>query len=152
MTDLTAATIWTLITVTNAGNVHQESGFQSKALCEDAISIAKTGLTVSEVTDRDNRAKEEARRKREEWSATHPARQPISAKEKEDINSRRTSDGTCTPIMDVSSHISITKDCLIQENDHTLPYGLSSAVVYPGNQNNEIKYARCVLTVPEAKQ
>lgn len=44
----TAAALWVLITVTNTGAVHQESGFHSRAVCEDAISIAKTGKTVAE--------------------------------------------------------------------------------------------------------
>lgn len=78
---LGGAALWVLITVTNAGVVHQEPGFTSKALCEDAISIARYGKTVAE-HEKDESEEEKrqrdaaiARRTAEAtWRYDHPPR------------------------------------------------------------------------------
>jgi hypothetical protein len=63
--------MWTLITVTNGGNVN-ESRHATKRLCEEARSIALTGMTIeeNEVADR---AYADWLKK---WDEEHPWRDP----------------------------------------------------------------------------
>lgn len=63
--------MWTLITVTNGGQV-QESQHATKRLCEEAKSIALTGMTIEE-NEAADRAYAEWLQK---WDEEHPWRDP----------------------------------------------------------------------------
>lgn len=75
---------YTLITVTNDGRVHHARGFETLRMCQEARSIALTGLTIAENDDRRAALKrcEEERRAREaesiaqQWRLRHPPRHP----------------------------------------------------------------------------
>lgn len=65
------AIVWTLITVTNGGEVH-ESRHATKESCEQAKSIALTGMTIEE-----NKAADEAYAAYlRKWDDDHPWRDP----------------------------------------------------------------------------
>jgi hypothetical protein len=63
--------MWTLITVTGNGQVH-ESSHATKELCEQARSVALTGMTIEE-----NAAADEAYAQYlKKWDEDHPWRDP----------------------------------------------------------------------------
>lgn len=73
------ATLWVLITVATGGAVHQVPGFHSQPICEDALSIAKYGMTVAE-HEADERRREAALKKEvDAWRAEHPPRPATKA-------------------------------------------------------------------------
>lgn len=63
---------YTLITVTYGGEVHHSRGYETLRMCEQAKSIALTGMTIEEK----DAADKERRRQRELWEAEHPWREP----------------------------------------------------------------------------
>lgn len=68
-----AAAVWVLLTVSH-GVVHQESGFHSQHICEEAASLAKYGRSAAE-----HKADEKANLRAHEerilhWYATHLAK------------------------------------------------------------------------------
>lgn len=77
---------WILISVTSGGAVHETSSFPSRALCEDALSIAKTGLTVTEKKAADDNTAREGRRLEEAWRSAHPPRPPRNELERQLVN------------------------------------------------------------------
>lgn len=73
---LEVITMWTLITVTNGGDVGHSTGYASKELCKQAQSVALTGMTIEQ-----NKAADEAHEKSEKeaadrWRTAHPPRKP----------------------------------------------------------------------------
>lgn len=72
---------WTLLTVTNDGQVHHSHGFPTKYLCEQAKSLALYGLTIEQ---REQRNKANAAWKAEQairWRKLHPGRKPVTPRE-----------------------------------------------------------------------
>jgi hypothetical protein len=136
--------IWALIIVTGTANVNISTGYPSKTLCEDAISIAKTGMTVME-----NKSAEEAEKIREarldqEFAASHPSR-PATADDnakcshgtKSSISFGSGNDPTCM-VDDDTKTVSFTRHSYF-----TMGYGSIYDPV------REIKYAKCVLVDPK---
>lgn len=63
---------WTLITVTGAGQVNHSRGYETLFMCEQAKSLALTGMTIEQ-----NKAADEAHAKaRADWEDAHPWREP----------------------------------------------------------------------------
>lgn len=72
------AIMWTLITVTNGGQV-SESRHATKESCEQAKSIAVTGMTIEE-----NKAADDAHaRYLKKWDEDHPWRDPKNEDERQ---------------------------------------------------------------------
>lgn len=66
--------IWALIVVSGTANVSFSTGYPSKALCEDAISIAKTGRTVIEEKSEQEKQKIASLRAKQEWLDANPGK------------------------------------------------------------------------------
>jgi hypothetical protein len=74
-----AAIAYILITVTYGAEVHHSNGFESLDLCEQAKSLALTGMTIEQ-----NKAADEAYAKaRKDWEDAHPWRDPQNDWERE---------------------------------------------------------------------
>ena len=75
---------YTLITVTHGGEVRHARGFESLRMCQEARSIALTGMTIARAEEaervvREKHAAWESRRQammEAEWRERHPARPP----------------------------------------------------------------------------
>lgn len=75
---------YTLITVTHGGEVRHTRGFESLRMCQEARSIALTGLTIAQAEEADRVAREQQaaweRQRQEmmeaEWRERHPPRPP----------------------------------------------------------------------------
>ncbi len=67
---------YTLITVTNAGEVKHSRGFETLEMCEQAKSIALTGMTIEENKAADEAYAKRQREKEAKWRAAHPPRVP----------------------------------------------------------------------------
>ena len=136
---IVTSVLWVLITVTNNGTIHQESGFQNRALCEDAISIARYGKTVAEYKEDERMAREKRQKSDNEWRAAHPPREPKTAIEKSEVKSEKLWAGS-----DGCGH---TENGLIYDDPPTcFSMGPSWS---PHAGDNEIKYARCLPEPPE---
>lgn len=74
---------YTLITVTHGGEVRHSRGFESLRMCQEARSIALTGMTIAQAEEADRVAREQRaaweRQRQEameaEWRTRHPPRQ-----------------------------------------------------------------------------
>lgn len=67
-----AAMAYTLITVTYGGDVSHSRGYETLEMCEQAKSLALTGMTIEQ-----NKAADEAYAKSErDWDEAHPWREP----------------------------------------------------------------------------
>lgn len=75
---------YTLITVTHGGEVRHSRGFESLRMCQEARSIALTGMTIAQAEGADQVAREQQaawERQRQgmmeaEWRERHPPRPP----------------------------------------------------------------------------
>ena len=147
MSNIIGASVWVLITVTNAGAIHQESGFRNQALCEDAISIAKYGKTVAEHTEDQREAAAAWKQRKDEWRVKHPPREPKTDAERELIKKGDCStywllDCVGTDWGSLGGVCSHTENGLIYEDDCASDN--RSTIFFSGNNGNEIKFARCL--------
>lgn len=69
--------MWSLITVTNGGSVNISAGYPTKSLCEEAKSIALTGMTI----EQNNEADAVYEKAQADWEASHPWREPKNKSE-----------------------------------------------------------------------
>lgn len=67
---------YTLITVTQAGDVRHSDGWTTLDLCLDAESMARTGMTVAQAKKREEEGRAASEKAAAEWRAAHPPRAP----------------------------------------------------------------------------
>lgn len=135
--------IWALIVVSGTANVSLSSGYPSKALCEDAMSIARTGMTVEEKKASDDAERAGRARAAQVYQDAHPARATTPADKK-----------TCHDNTSGGSAFGSSSDFCVMEKDgmtRFYPGAMSSWSVGPYLPEREIKYAKCVMIVPTDK-
>lgn len=139
MTDLTAwAAVWVLITVTNGGAVHQETGFRTQAICEEAISLALYRKTLAEhEQDLKQRQQQEGK-----WLTESLTRFPKTDYEKDALNYSKSSWGD----RGICLH---AKNGLIYEEQRPCSNPVGYKWIIGGD--NEIIYARCLPDPGEEK-
>lgn len=84
-THAAAFAAWTLITLTNHGDI-SSSTFANKHLCDEAASIALTRQSIEEVAEATRQktiADANEKALKDQWIVTHPFRTPKDAYEKE---------------------------------------------------------------------
>lgn len=134
---ISAITLYTLITVTNGGDVHQTPGFKTLHMCEEAKSISQTGMTIEEVKAR-QAAKDAAEKlAAERWYKAHPPRKPQNAGEREIAKFEG-----CT-FWDGGGLCSAGHG-LVQDQ----PSGVISSITIIPPPPGDIKWARCVIESP----
>lgn len=86
MTPLAALT-YTLITVTYGGSVAHSGGYDTLHMCEEARSLATTGMTIEAKKASDDAYKVARDKEYAEWRATHPSREPKNDSERSLVKS-----------------------------------------------------------------
>ncbi len=138
--------VWALIVVSGAANVSFSSGYPSQALCEDAISIARTGMTVDEKKSSDEAAKVVEDRAEQEFQASHPSRIPTA---EDKLNCGKISKTSWIMVGGQSNCVIDTDKNLTIFSRRYLVTTTMSAINDP---SREIRYAKCVLVDPEDKK
>jgi hypothetical protein len=131
--------IWALIIVTGAANVNVSTGYPNKAICEDAISIVKTGMTVIEKKSSDEADKVREARLDQEFLAANPPRPTIKQDE-----------GKCGKVNKSGvTYFSGQYSCTIDEDTNTTSFNRNPWVTTTSigivDPDRAIKYAKCVL-------
>jgi len=137
--------IWALIIVTGTASVNVSTGYPNKALCEDAISIARTGMTVMEKKSADEADRVREARLDQEFAEAHPTRPPTKDDEKK------------CPHYNKNGGIAImtgSVNCYIDDDDGMIHFTRHSFFSVTSGSNyydpaREIKYAKCVLVDPK---
>jgi hypothetical protein len=135
---LVAAAIYILITVTYGGKVWVSPGFSSLRACEEAKSIAETGVTIEE--NQKNRATLERIQSEEKrkFEAEHPPRSPTD----EDRKNCRTGD--------LAKYMVIPFEHCTIENDGLTHFYKDCDECSVGyvRTADDLKYAKCALEPP----
>lgn len=135
--------VWALIIVSGTANVSFSSGYPSKELCEDAVSIAKTGMTVAEKKAADDAQQARRTKAAQEYQEAHPPREPTAEDRKQCFDNRA---GLVLGWGSTSDSCSIEKDGLTHFQAAEGYFGTSTY-----NQAAEIKYAKCVMVNSKEK-
>lgn len=125
--------VWALIVVSYTANVSFSTGYPTEAICQDAMSIARTGYTVAEKAATDRRDSEAAKKRVAEYQEKNPARSTQPGDEKKCF------DGRTFP----NSFGSSGSYCAM-ENDGMTRFYPTSLSVFSGGSSSEIKFAKCV--------
>jgi len=129
--------IWALIVVSGSANVSLSTGYPSKALCEDAISIARTGMTLAEKKAHDEAERDRRAKELKAYQDAHPARatKPSDKKECFDNTSGDRGYGSSAAFCVMESD-GMTR---FYQNNSVWSYSISTS------PDREIKYAKCVM-------
>lgn len=126
---------FTLITVTNQGEVFHAKGFDTLRMCEQAKSVATTGRTLEQIKA-DRKAEQEREAKRDaEWRAKHPPRKATAAEAKND-GATGCNNLSCYHIKD---------GMFYEDRPQPMMYVTVGQVPQPG----AIKHAECVIEPPK---
>lgn len=135
--------IWALIVVTGAGSVSFSSNYPNKAICEDAISMARTGMTVEERKASDARSKQARQEGIRKYQEAHPTR-PTKAEDEKNCFDGRTGSGF--------GFGSSGSYCIMERDGQTRFYPMNVATFNTTyNATSEVKYAKCVMVPKDEK-
>lgn len=84
MTDTATLGLWVLLTITGGGNTSTAT-LPTREACEDAASIALTGMTVAEKKKADADYAAAEKKRRDDWYAAHPPREPKTDDERKAV-------------------------------------------------------------------
>lgn len=72
---------WSLVTVAESGSINISTGYTTKRLCEQARSIALTGMTLEEIAAKTNEDAQLREQNHQQWLKDHPPRPPKNREE-----------------------------------------------------------------------
>lgn len=134
--------IWALIIVTGAANVNVSTGYPNKALCEDAISIAKTGRTWIEQKSYLEAEKIREDRLEQEFQDAHPSRPATE----DDIKKCTMFSGSLSGFR---TRLGWDPICFVDvETNITSFIRPNTAPKIDDDPASKIKFARCVMVTP----
>lgn len=128
---------FTLITVTNQGEVFHAKGFDTLRMCEQAKSVAVYGRTIEQLEDDRKREDERQAKLDAEWRAKHPPRKATAKDGGE--GSGCSGNGVVTICTRV-------KDGMFYEDR---PSRFLSYTEFPPSDRISIKHAECVIEPPK---
>ena len=138
---LSGTILYTLILVTNGGDVRHSAGYTSLGLCEEARSVATTGKTLATVAAEEEKKRAEKQERKAKWEAEHPPREPRSG-------DRCFQEGT-TPVGGAYGLWCVfLPDGKVQDYEDSFNSTGLGTLVYLGSStcdNGKIKYAECVI-------
>lgn len=135
-----ALVLYTLITVTNGGQVHHADGFGSLAACRDAESMALYGLTVAAKAEADRRQREAEEAARKAWDEEHPPRPPENDRERESVREYEEGHGYTS-----SGNVVPVGNGMVQEQSWVIIAPRSwSALVFTSDAN-VVKWSACAV-------
>ena len=70
--------VYTLITVTYGGEVNHSRGYETLHMCQQAKSLALTGMTIEQNKAADVEYEQRVAKNEAEWRAAHPPRKPVT--------------------------------------------------------------------------
>lgn len=148
--------MWTLITVTNGGDVSHSTGYLSKELCEQAKSVALTGMTIEQNKAADEAYEKSVKEAADRWREAHPPRKPSTPADFKIIEWHKNGSRTLGATDGFSNYDAATGMMLDYPNSR----GATSSAYSPNDgesvayvrgtfvtkHKTDIKYAECVLT------
>jgi len=141
MTPTIALAAFTLITVTNQGEVFHAKGFDTLRMCEQAKSVAVYGHTIEQHEEDMKRAAEREVKLDAEWRAAHPPRKASS----EELRAGSSSLSSCAS-NGYNSRCWHMKDGMVYEDRPSLiTWTVSNRTMPPEG----IKHAECVIEPPK---
>lgn len=148
MASATAAVLYTLITVTNGGNVGHSGGYTSLQVCNEAKSVAMTGQTLEQRAEEAAKIKA-ARDKREaDWLEAHPGRPPKNDDERLQMEKvGGTKHGVDPWIYTKEGEFRVRDGLLYEQPRSGVTVGAGGGVWFGGGgaPTDGIKYAECVI-------
>lgn len=156
----TAAALLTLITVTHGGQVFHSEGFPNQRACDEAKSIALTGMTIEQNAAEDAAYVKMEKDRADSWREAHPPRQPTTPADRqiiEDAKNGIVHGGSTRP------YSTVGKDGFIYDwpgsgslwSPSYNPSQGETVVMERGGwvlkHREDIKYAECVIIPPPAK-
>lgn len=144
---MASSMIWALILVSGSMNVSFSSGYPSEKVCKDALNVARTGKTVQEQKDDEEKARLAKAVADGKWRLEHPLRKPTAEDEK--ICSKA-KDGYLT----VSGSSGSAMRCVIEDDGlvHEYPaYWTTSGSISMSGSGDSVRWAKCVIVNPDDK-
>jgi hypothetical protein len=143
MTPTMLLAAFTLITVTNQGEVFHAKGFDTLRMCEQAKSVATTGKTLEQIEADHAAWMERYEREQKEFEAQHPRRKATAAEKKQAVKYRALK---CEQNLTSMWCEYLDGDEVVTKKSGVITSSGSYASL--GSQNS-IKHAECVIEPPK---